>query len=94
MPSAVSAAEANRLFSRLLRSVREGHTYIITSHGRPVAKLVPITKNADLATAGRTVLFKRLRRERVVRIGHWKREDLYRPTLVDSNGSGSRHFGG
>ncbi len=30
----VTAAEANRGFSRLLRGVREGASYVVTSHGR------------------------------------------------------------
>jgi prevent-host-death family protein len=40
----VSAAEANRSFSRLLRGVREGRNYLVTSHGRPIARLVPAAK--------------------------------------------------
>lgn len=43
MTESISAAEANRQFSRLLRGVREeGATYIVTAHGRPVAKIVPL----------------------------------------------------
>lgn len=38
----VTAAEANRDFSKLLRSAREGDFFIVTSHGTPVARLVPI----------------------------------------------------
>ena len=36
-----SAAEANRQFSKILRDVRQGETVIVTSHGEPVAKIVP-----------------------------------------------------
>ena len=39
MDEVVTAAEANRNFSRLLKGVREGRTYLVTSHGAPVAKL-------------------------------------------------------
>lgn len=42
MNKTVTAAEANRDFSKLLRSVREGDSFIVTSHGTPVARLVPI----------------------------------------------------
>jgi prevent-host-death family protein len=43
MSEDISAAEATRQFSRLLRGVREqGATYIVTSHGKPVAKIVPV----------------------------------------------------
>jgi prevent-host-death family protein len=38
----ISAAEANRSFSRLLRGVREGRTYVVTAHGHPIARLMPI----------------------------------------------------
>jgi prevent-host-death family protein len=31
MEKSISAADTNRNFSELLREVREGHTYIITS---------------------------------------------------------------
>jgi prevent-host-death family protein len=38
----VSAAEANRNFSRLLGSVGKGEAFIITSHGKPLATLAPV----------------------------------------------------
>jgi prevent-host-death family protein len=41
MDKAVSAAEAKRRFSRILREVRDGRSYVVTSHGRPVARIVP-----------------------------------------------------
>jgi prevent-host-death family protein len=33
MATSISAADANRQFSQLLRRVREGHSIVITSHG-------------------------------------------------------------
>ena len=44
--TAVSAAEANREFSKLLRRVKAGRSYVITSRGQPVAKLVPFDGDA------------------------------------------------
>ena len=41
----MSAADANRNFSALLRQVREGQSCVITSHGKPVAKLVPYVES-------------------------------------------------
>ena len=38
----VSAAEANRSFSKLLGSVGKGEEFVITSHGKPVARLIPV----------------------------------------------------
>jgi prevent-host-death family protein len=76
MDKAVSAADANRRFSELLRTVKKGESVIVTSHGKPVAKIIPI--EADRSGEGaRTALFARLRRERVVKAGRWTREDLY-----------------
>ncbi len=77
MEKAVSAADANRKFSELLRAVREGQSYIVTSHGRPIAKIVPVDKNESVSTEARSLLLKRLRSERVVTIGRWKRDELY-----------------
>ncbi len=47
MEEAVSAADANRKFSLLLRGVREGRRYVVTSHGKPVARLIPARKTAS-----------------------------------------------
>lgn len=41
MAKIVTAAEANRNFSKLLRDVDRGETVVVTSHGTPVAELVP-----------------------------------------------------
>lgn len=77
MPRAVSAADANGHFSRLLQGVREGRTYVVTSHGRPVAKIVPIDTDQDRRSMARAVLFRRLRHQRVARIGPWTRDELH-----------------
>lgn len=76
MEKAISAADANRKFSQLLREVREGRSYVVTSHGRPVARISPISENGEAAHA-REVLLKRLRSQAVTDVGAWKREDLY-----------------
>lgn len=41
MDRIVSAAEANRSFSALLRQVEAGETVVIAKHGRPVARISP-----------------------------------------------------
>lgn len=73
----VSAADANRRFSELLRSVREGRSFVVTTHGKPVAKIVPIGKGDETAAGARTALLTRLRAEPVVEIGRWTREEVY-----------------
>jgi prevent-host-death family protein len=77
MEKAVSAADANRQFSKLLRTVREGHSYIVTSHGKAVAKIVPVQKNGGVTRGARAALVKRLRSEPVVQIRPWSRDELY-----------------
>nr|WP_294502753.1 type II toxin-antitoxin system prevent-host-death family antitoxin [uncultured Rhodopila sp.] len=77
MDQAISAAEANRSFSRLLREVREGRSYVVTAHGKPVARIVPCDE-ADLAREkARAVLLERLARQPVIDIGPWTRDELY-----------------
>ena len=77
MDEVVSAAEANRRFSRLLRTVREGRSYIVTAHGRPVAKIVPAGTSDRTMARARATLLDRLRTQPVVEVGRWTREDLY-----------------
>jgi len=77
MEKAVSAADANRKFSKLLRGVREGQCYVVTSHGKAVARIVPVEKNGGVVRGARAALIKRLRSEPVVAIGRWSRDELY-----------------
>ena len=77
MEETVSAAEANRQFSTLLRGVRDGNSYVVTSHGRPVAKLVPVDEEAIAREQARERLFARLRSQPVRNIGRWTRDELY-----------------
>ena len=77
MDKPVSAAEANRRFSRLLRGVREGQSYLVTAHGRPVARLVPAGGNDAVAAGARSALLKRLGKQPVVDVGRWRRDELY-----------------
>lgn len=73
----VAAADANRRFSDLLRRVRDGRTFVITSHGRPVAKIVPVGAVSDSRTRARIALIERLSAQRVQRVGRWSRDELY-----------------
>jgi prevent-host-death family protein len=77
MDETVSAAEANREFSRLLRGVREGKSYVVTSHGRPVAKLVPMTAEEKTREEARQKLFDHLRGQPASNAGPWTRDELY-----------------
>lgn len=78
MGRAVSAAVANRDFSKLLRRVREGGSYVITSHGKPVAKIVPVDAADPVRAAAKRALLARLRAQpTTVPIGRWTRDELY-----------------
>ena len=74
---AVSAADANRRFSEILRKVREGGSVTVTSHGKPVARIVPIPARGGTSNGAKAALLARLRAAPVVTIGPWSRDDLY-----------------
>lgn len=77
MSKSISAASANRDFSSLLRKVRGGASFVVTSHGRPVARLVPVAAGAGLARTARTTLFQRLAAAPVTNVGRYSRDELY-----------------
>jgi prevent-host-death family protein len=77
MEKAVSAADANRRFSELLRTVKRGRSVLVTSHGKPVARIVPVVEDDRTMASARSALFARLRAERVVKVGRWTRDELY-----------------
>jgi prevent-host-death family protein len=77
MDQVVTAAEANRDFSRLLREVREGRSFTITSHGRPVARIGPVDLRLDEREAAKEALLERLRSQPTLNAGRWTRDELY-----------------
>jgi prevent-host-death family protein len=77
MDKTVSAADANRRFSELLRTVKNGRSVIVTSHGKPVAKITPVVEDRRTEEATRSALLARLRSQRAVNVGRWKRDELY-----------------
>lgn len=74
---AISAADANRRFSFLLRGVRAGRSYVVTSHGKPVARIIPAGKHDDIASSARSALLSRLEKQPVIKAGRWTRDELY-----------------
>lgn len=77
MNDTVTAAEANRKFSELLRKVREGRSYVVTSHGKPVARIVPAAGDDGVRARARESLFARLSAQKTIKIGRWARDELY-----------------
>lgn len=77
MDTTIQAAEANRSFSRLLREVREGRSYVITSHGRAVARIDPVRTGREHAEQAHARLMARLHSQPAIDAGSWTREELY-----------------
>ena len=77
MEKPVSAADANRKFSKLLRAVREGRSFVVTSHGTAVARIVPAEKDSGVTRGAKGALLRRLASEPVIKIGRWSRDELY-----------------
>ena len=77
MDRPVSAADANRSFSQILRDVRDGASFVVTAHGKPVARIVPFKQDSDARLAARERLFKRLDAQPALNLGPWTRDELY-----------------
>jgi prevent-host-death family protein len=75
MDRAISASEANQQFSRVLREVADGESYVVTSRGKPVARIVPIEEESKSGKF--TALVEKWSKEPIRYIGPWTREDLY-----------------
>ena len=76
----VSATEANRSFSKLLREVGRGKRVEITSHGRKVAVVQPVDDEQE-QRANQLVALERLEKHwkelEFIAVGGWTREELY-----------------
>ncbi|MGA1343169.1 MAG: type II toxin-antitoxin system Phd/YefM family antitoxin [Hyphomonas sp.] len=73
----ISASEANRQFSKLLREVAEGEDVSIVSHGRTVAKIVSAANETRDREMARSSLVARLSRQAATGQRDWTRADLY-----------------
>jgi prevent-host-death family protein len=75
----VTAAEANRQFSAVLRDVAEGERVTVTSRGTPVATIEPIRAGAGKArpSAAKRRLLAHLATVQAVGARGWARDELY-----------------
>ncbi len=76
----VSAAEANRHFSKLLRAVQAGERVVITSRGKPVAEMTPANDMADTDAVRRRAVdefIARLRAQPALNLPRATRDDAY-----------------
>lgn len=73
----ITAAEANRRFSNLLREVSKGEEITILSRGTPVAKVTSATAEALQKNAMKNILLCRLKSQEVTGSRNWTRSELY-----------------
>jgi prevent-host-death family protein len=74
----VTAAEANRQFSAVLREVAAGASVLVTSRGKPVAMIAPPRAPAARANGARRRLLDHLRGVQAAGRRAWTRDELYR----------------
>lgn len=77
MNKMISAAEANRNFSKLLNELKDGTSYTITNHGKVVGHLSPPAEEAKARKRAFEALMRHLDSQKTVDIGPWTREELY-----------------
>lgn len=47
MDRAISASDANKRFSKMLRDVQNGKSYVVLVRGRPVARVIPVDRESQ-----------------------------------------------
>jgi prevent-host-death family protein len=77
MNKIITASEANREFSKMLREVgNSGVSYTITVHGKAVADLVPRVDKERMEKAKQKLL-RHLRSQKPMNSGPWSRDEAY-----------------
>ncbi|SEQ87354.1 type II toxin-antitoxin system Phd/YefM family antitoxin [Sphingobium sp. YR768] len=71
----ISASDADRHFSDMLREVVDGESFTITSEGRAVARVMPVDPPSQKEAVRRLLAYVSTLPRRYS--GDWKREDLY-----------------
>ncbi|MDX8515124.1 type II toxin-antitoxin system Phd/YefM family antitoxin [Mesorhizobium captivum] len=77
MDETVSADDVEHKFSLILRGIREGRSYVVISHGRPVARIIPADTHRAEFPRSRAALLSRLERQPLIDAGNWNRDDTY-----------------
>ena len=73
----ISAADANRYFSSVLRDVATGEVVTVVSRGKPVAVISAAKKEDAINFRAHQKLIERLRRQPSTGARNWTRDDLY-----------------
>lgn len=73
----ISAGDANRHFSTLLRDVATGEIITVLSRGKPVATIAPARSGDGEREAAKLSLLGRLRQQTPSGAPNWTRDELY-----------------
>ena len=73
----ISAGDANRHFSDLLREVATGEVITVLSRGKPVATIAPARAGSGQREAAKLNLLARLRQQKPSGTRNWTRNELY-----------------
>lgn len=73
----ISAGDANRQFSSLLRDVATGQAITVLSRGKPVATIVPPDSGGIERQIAKHNLIERLQQQKPSGERNWTREELY-----------------
>jgi prevent-host-death family protein len=73
----VSAGDANRHFSSLLRDAATGEVITVLSRGKPVAIIAPAQPNSGECDIAKRHLLERLRQQNCSGARNWTRKELY-----------------
>jgi prevent-host-death family protein len=73
----MTAAEANRKFSSLLKDVSHGEEILVVSRGKAVARVLPFDSALSERESARKLLLSRLRKQPPAGRRNWQRGELY-----------------
>ena len=73
----VTASDANREFSKLLKEVRRGEEITILSRGTPVAKITSVSSDTIQKKTMKHLLISRLKSQNATGTRNWTRDELY-----------------
>jgi len=74
----ITASNANRGFSNLLREIGKGEEIMILSRGKPVAKITSVNSEVLQKKAMKNLLLSRLKAQNVTGSRNWTRDELYK----------------
>jgi len=74
----ITASNANRGFSNLLREIGKGEEIMILSRGKPVAKITSVNSEVLQKKAMKNLLLYRLKAQDVTGSRNWTRDELYK----------------